>query len=318
MKSLMAGLATALMIAGPAAAQDYPDRPLMMMVSYGAGGATDFQARIVTMTSGNEDALGQPIAIVNKPGAGGRVGWNWLATQADADGYTIGAYNVPHFIAQSIKGGVEYSADSFEPIANWGADPAVFVVGADSEFDTMEDVVNWAKENPGKMTFSGAGLFVGHHIAALQLENAAGVKLAYIPNNQGGAGAMKAVIAGEVMGGVNNLSDAFRAADAGNIKILGVFDTERSDFLPDVPTMQEQGYDIDNASVNYRGIMVPKGTPQEVIDKLAETVPAMFQNDRVKKQMKAGGSPMKVMTRDEVREMWNQRQETLEKLLAGL
>ncbi|MHA7828849.1 MAG: tripartite tricarboxylate transporter substrate binding protein, partial [Roseovarius sp.] len=210
------------------------------------------------------------------------------------------------------------SADSFEPIANWGADPAVFVVGADSEFDTMEDVVNWAKENPGKMTFSGAGLFVGHHIAALQLENAAGVKLAYIPNNQGGAGAMKAVIAGEVMGGVNNLSDAFRAADAGNVKILGVFDTDRSDFLPDVPTMQEQGYDIDNASVNYRGIMVPKGTPQEIIDQLAETVPAMFQNDRVKKQMKAGGSPMKVMTRDEVLEMWNQRQKTLEELLAGL
>jgi len=318
MKSILAGLATALMIAGPAAAQDYPDRPLMMMVSYGAGGATDFQARIVTMTAGNEDALGQPVAIVNKPGAGGRVGWNWLATQADSDGYTLGAYNVPHFIAQSIKGGVEYSADSFEPIANWGADPAVFVVGADSEFDTMEDVVNWAKENPGKMTFSGAGLFVGHHIAALQLENAAGVKLAYIPNNQGGAGAMKAVIAGEVMGGVNNLSDAFRAADAGNVKILGVFDTDRSDFLPDVPTMQEQGYDIDNASVNYRGIMVPKGTPQEIIDQLAETVPAMFQNDRVKKQMKAGGSPMKVMTRDEVLEMWNQRQKTLEELLAGL
>ncbi|MCZ0813620.1 MAG: Bug family tripartite tricarboxylate transporter substrate binding protein [Pseudomonadota bacterium] len=318
MKSILAGLATALMIAGPSAAQDYPDRPLMLMVSYGAGGATDFQARIVTMTSGNEDALGQPIAIVNKPGAGGRVGWNWLATQADSDGYTLGAYNVPHFIAQSIEGGVEYGADSFEPIANWGADPAVFVVGADSEFDTMEDVVNWAKENPGKMTFSGAGLFVGHHIAALQLENAAGVKLAYIPNNQGGAGAMKAVIAGEVMGGVNNLSDAFRAADAGNVKILGVFDTERSEFLPDVPTMQEQGYDIDNASVNYRGVMVPKGTPQEVIDKLAETVPAMFRNDRVKKQMKAGGSPMKVMTRDEVLEMWNQRQETLEKLLAGL
>jgi len=318
MKSILAGLAAALMIAGPAAAQDYPDRPLMMMVSYGAGGATDFQARIVTMTAGNEDALGQPVAIVNKPGAGGRVGWNWLATQADSDGYTLGAYNVPHFIAQSIKGGVEYSADSFEPIANWGADPAVFVVGADSEFDTMEDVVNWAKENPGKMTFSGAGLFVGHHIAALQLENAAGVKLAYIPNNQGGAGAMKAVIAGEVMGGVNNLSDAFRAADAGNVKILGVFDTDRSDFLPDVPTMQEQGYDIDNASVNYRGIMVPKGTPQEIIDQLAETVPAMFQNDRVKKQMKAGGSPMKVMTRDEVLEMWNQRQKTLEELLAGL
>jgi tripartite-type tricarboxylate transporter receptor subunit TctC len=319
MRKLLTGVATALALAAaPAVAQDYPERPLMLMVSYGAGGATDFQARIATMTAGNEDALGQPIAIVNKPGAGGRVGWNWLATQADADGYTLGAYNVPHFIAQSIEGGVEYSIDSFEPIANWGADPAVFVVGADSELNSMADVVAYAKENPGKLTFSGAGLFVGHHIAALQLEQAAGVKLAYIPNNQGGAGAMKAVIAGEVMGGVNNLSDAFRAEQAGNVKILGVFDLERSSFLPDVPTMIEQGYDIDNASVNFRGIMVPKGTPQEVIDKLAATVPAMFESKQVKSKMEAGGSPMKIMGRDEVIEMWKARQATLEKLLAGL
>ncbi|SHL39925.1 Tripartite-type tricarboxylate transporter, receptor component TctC [Roseovarius litoreus] len=319
MRKLLTGVATALALAAaPAVAQDYPERPLMLMVSYGAGGATDFQARIATMTAGNEDALGQPIAIVNKPGAGGRVGWNWLATQAEADGYTLGAYNVPHFIAQSIEGGVEYSIDSFEPIANWGADPAVFVVGADSEFNSMADVVAYAKENPGKLTFSGAGLFVGHHIAALQLEQAAGVKLAYIPNNQGGAGAMKAVIAGEVLGGVNNLSDAFRAAAAGNVKILGVFDLERSSFLPDVPTMIEQGYDIDNASVNFRGIMVPKGTPQEVIDKLAATVPAMFESKQVQSKMEAGGSPMKIMGRDEVIEMWKARQATLEKLLAGL
>lgn len=322
MKTLIAAASIALMgLTGAAAAdsaENYPERPLMLMVSYGAGGATDFQARIVTMTAGNEDALGMPMAIVNKPGAGGRVGWNWLATQAEADGYTLGAYNIPHFIAQSIEGGVEYSADSFEPIANWGADPAVFVVGADSEFDSMEDVVAYAKENPGGLTFSGAGLYVGHHIAALQLEKAAGVKLAYIPNNAGGAGAMKAVIAGEVLGGVNNLSDAFRAKEAGNVKILGVFDNERSDFLPDVPTMQEQGYDIDNTSVNFRGVMVPKGTPQPIIDKLAEVVPTMFENSRVADKMKAGGSPMHVMTRDEVIEMWKAREATLKELLAGL
>ena len=322
MKTLFAAASIALMgLTGAAAAdsaENYPERPLMLMVSYGAGGATDFQARIVTMTAGNEDALGMPMAIVNKPGAGGRVGWNWLATQAEADGYTLGAYNIPHFIAQSIEGGVEYSADSFEPIANWGADPAVFVVGADSEFNSMEDVVAYAKENPGGLTFSGAGLYVGHHIAALQLEKAAGVKLAYIPNNAGGAGAMKAVIAGEVLGGVNNLSDAFRAKEAGNVKILGVFDTERSDFLPDVPTMQEQGFDIDNTSVNFRGVMVPKGTPQPIIDKLAEVVPTMFENQRVVDKMEAGGSPMHVMTRDEVIEMWKAREATLKELLAGL
>ena len=322
MKHLLAAASIALMSLTGAAAADghdsYPERPIMLMVSYGAGGATDFQARIVTMTAGNEDALGMPIAIINKPGAGGRVGWNWFATQADSDGYTLGAYNIPHFIAQSIEGGVDYSADSFEPIANWGADPAVFVVAADSEFNSMEDVVNYAKENPGKLTFSGAGLFVGHHIAALQLEKAAGVKLAYIPNNAGGAGAMKAVIAGEVLGGVNNLSDAFRAREAGKVKILGVFDLERNDFLPDVPTMQEQGFDIDNASVNFRGVMVPKGTPQPIIDKLAEIVPTMFENGRVAGKMKAGGSPMHIMTRDEVIEMWQAREETLKELLAGL
>ena len=297
---------------------NYPERPVMLMVSYGAGGATDFQARIVTMTAGNEDALGMPIAIINKPGAGGRVGWNWFAGQAEADGYTLGAYNVPHFIAQSIKGGVDYSTSSFEPIANWGADPAVFVVAADSEFNSMGDVVDFAKANPGKLTFSGAGLFVGHHIAALQLEKAAGVKMAYIPSNKGGAGAMKSVIAGEVMGGVNNLSDAFRAREAGNVKILGVFDLERNSFMEDVPTLKEQGFDIDNASVNFRGVMVPKGTPQGVIDKLAATVPAMFENARVAKRMKAGGSPMHIMTRDEVLAMWAAREETLKALLAGL
>ena len=322
MKKWIAGAALALTaISGTAQAEghgSYPERPVMMMVSYGAGGATDFQARIVTMTAGNKDALGMPIAIVNRSGAGGRVGWNWFATDAEADGYTLGAYNIPHFIAQSIEGGVSYSADSFEPIANWGADPAVFVVGADSEFNSMADVVAFATENPGGLTFSGAGLFVGHHIAALQLEKAAGVKLAYIPNNKGGAGAMRAVISGEVMGGVNNLSDAFRAQAAGNVKILGVFDLERNSFLPDVPTMLEQGYDIDNSSVNFRGVMVPKGTPQPIINHLAAVVPTMFENGRVQSRMKAGGSPMHIMTRDEVLEMWAARQVTLEELLAGL
>ncbi|MFK7870473.1 MAG: tripartite tricarboxylate transporter substrate binding protein [Roseobacter sp.] len=322
MKKLITAASVALMtLTGHAMAQDadsFPERPLMLMVSYGAGGATDFQARIVTMTAGNEDALGMPIAIINKPGAGGRVGWNWFESQAEPDGYTLAAYNIPHFVAQSIEGGVSYSTDSFEPIANWGADPAVFVVAADSEFNSMADVVGYATANPGKLTFSGAGLFVGHHIAALQLEKAAGVKLAYIPNNKGGAGAMKAVIAGEVLGGVNNLSDAFRAREAGNVKILGVFDLERNEFLPDVPTMQEQGFDIDNASVNFRGIMVPKGTPQPIIDKLAATMPAMFENGRVQGKMKAGGSPMHVMTRDEVIEMWAAREETLQELLSGL
>jgi len=323
MRHLVTGLTMALastLMAGTATAADsFPERPVGVMVSYGAGGATDFQARIVTMVAGNADYLGQPIYIVNKPGAGGRVGWNWLATQADADGYTVGAYNVPHFIAQSIKGGVKYSTDSFEPIANWGSDPAVVVVGKDSEFDTMEDLVAYAKENPGKTTVSGAGLFVGHHIAALQIEKACDCKMAYIPTKGGGAAAMKAVIAGDVLAGINNLSDAYRAQESGNVKILGVADLERNEeFLPDVPTLMEAGLDVDDSSVNFRGLMVPKGTDPAVIDMLAEKIPAMFENKRVAGKMKAGGSPMKIMNREEVRKMWAEREAYLKDLLEGL
>ena len=313
--SLLAAATMALAATGTMAA-DYPERPIGVSVSYGAGGATDFQARIVTIPG--EGALGQPIYIVNKPGAGGRKGWNWFATEAPKDGYMMSAYNIPHFIAQSIKGGVKYSADSFEPIANWGADPAVVVVGKDSQFNKMEDLIAFAKANPGKATTSGAGLFVGHHIAALQIEKACECKLAYIPTKGGGAAAMKAVIAGEVMAGVNNLSDAFRAREAGNVKILGVADLERNAFMDDVPTLKEAGLDVDNSSVNFRGLMVPKGTPQEVIDYLAAKVPEMFGHRRVKQRMKAGGSPMHVMSRAEVQAMWAKRQETLKDLLAGL
>lgn len=323
MKQLFAGATmalAALALSAPAQAADtYPDRPVSVMVSYGAGGATDFQARIVTMVAGNEEYLGQPIVIINKPGAGGRVGWNWFATKADNDGYQMAAYNIPHFIAQSIKGGVQYSADSFEPIANWGSDPAVLVVSKDSDFESLEDVVAFAEENPGKLTVSGAGLFVGHHIAALQMQKACECKMAYIPTKGGGAAAMKAVIAGDVLAGINNLSDAFRAREAGNVRILAVADLARNeDFLPDVPTMKEAGLDVDNSSVNFRGLMVPKGTDPAVIEMLAAKVPEMFANKRVAKQMNAGGSPMKIMTRAEVQEMWAARQKTLEELLEGL
>ena len=319
LKIALFSLAAVAVSATTTLAAEFPDRPIGVAVSYGAGGATDFQARIVTMVAGNKDMLGQPIYILNKPGAGGRRGWNWFATEVEPDGYTMSAYNVPHFIAQGIKGGVKYSVDSFEPIANWGADPAVVIVGKDSKFNSMADLIAFAKENPGKTTTSGAGLFVGHHIAALQIQKACSCKLAYIPTKGGGAAAMKAVIAGEVMAGINNLSDAFRAREAGNIKILAVADLERNkEFLPDVPTLKESGLDVDNSSVNFRGLMVPKGTPQAVIDKLAAQVPKMFNNKRVVKRMKAGGSPLKVMDRAAVQAMWAERKKALTELLKGL
>ena len=120
-----------------AKAADYPDRPISVMVAYNPGGATDFQARLVTMMAAHpkKDYLGQPIVIVNKPGAGGKVGWNWFASKARKDGYDLAAYNIPHFVSQSIVfDDTKYNIDNLEPIANWGADPAVLIVGKDSPF----------------------------------------------------------------------------------------------------------------------------------------------------------------------------------------
>ncbi|MBU2582042.1 MAG: tripartite tricarboxylate transporter substrate binding protein [Alphaproteobacteria bacterium] len=318
MKRFIAGLAglASVAIAGPSVAEGYPDRPVSVMVAYSPGGATDFQARIVTMMAADEKYLGQPIVIVNKPGAGGKVGWTAFATNGGTDGYELAAYNIPHFIAQSIKFETKYTIDNLEPIANWGADPAVLVVGKDSPFNTVADLVNFAKENPGKVTVSGAGLFVGHHIAYLQMEKATGVKLAYVPH-KGGAPALKSVIGGQVMAGVNNLSDAFRSQDS--LKILAIADIERNtEFLPDVPTFKEAGFDVDDSSVNFRGLMVRKGTPQDVIDKLAKAVPEMFKDAKVAKQMKSGGSPLKIMNREEVQAMWKRREDYLKDLLKGL
>ena len=294
---------------------DYPDKPIGVMVAYGPGGATDFQARIATLASGKEALIGQPIYILNKPGAGGRTGWNWFASEAPKDGYMLGAYNVPHFIAQSIVFDTAYNINTLEPLGNWGADPAVLIVGKDSPFNTVADLLAHADANPGAVTISGAGKFVGHHIAFLQFAKASGRDLTYIPA-KGGVDALRLVKAGEVSAGFNNLSDSARSA--ADLKILAVADLTRHAYLPDVPTLMESGVDVDDSSVNFRGLMVPAGTPQDVIDFLASKTPDMFNDKKTQGKMKSTNSPSRVMTRDEVIAMWNERQAYLTDLLSGL
>lgn len=293
---------------------DFPERPLTVMIPYTAGGASDFQARIVTIPS--EEFLGQPVAIINRPGAGGQVGWNQVVQSFGTDGYELAGYNVPHFIAQSIMHDTHYNKDNLEPIANWGADPAVLIVSRDSQFDTVEDLVEYARANPGGVTVSGAGQFVGHHIATLQLERAADIELRYVPTS-GGVDAMRFVQGGQTMAGFNNLSDAYRARD--RLKILAIADLERDkDFLPDVPTLKERGFDVDDTSVNFRGVMAPQGVPADRLERLSEAFVNMFNHDRVKGRMLAGGSPLRVMNRAETRELWERQQVTLEQLFEGM
>ncbi|UTW11549.1 Bug family tripartite tricarboxylate transporter substrate binding protein [Marinobacterium rhizophilum] len=314
--STVAGAAMGMMLSVVVQAEAYPERPVSMIVSYSPGGATDFQARIVTMKATDENYLGQPVVILNKPGAGGKIGWDYFASRSKADGYELAAYNVPHFIAQSIVMRTKYSIDNLEPVANWGADPAVLIVGKDSPFNTLEELVTFARENPGKVTVSGAGLYVGHHIAFLQFAKEAGIELTYIPQS-GGSDAMKSVMGAQVMAGFNNLSDAYRSQES--IKILGIADLERNEkFLPDVPTFMEKGINVDDASVNFRGIMALKGTPPDVLDYLSERTALMLRDEGTLEKMESGGSPVRIIERKDLVEMWKKREAYLKELLAGL
>jgi tripartite-type tricarboxylate transporter receptor subunit TctC len=294
----------------------FPDKPLSMVVTYPPGGATDFQARIVTTMSSEEKFFGQPTVVINKPGAGGRVGWNWFAEKAANDGYWVSTYNAPHFIAQSIVyTDSKFTLDSFEPVATWGADPAVLIVPKDSPFKTLKDLVEFARANPGKVTVNGAGLYVGHHIAMLQLAKAAGVTLTYVPE-QGGTPAMQNVMGGKVMAGFNNLADAYRNRDF--VNILGIADTQRHPFIEDVPTFMEQGVDVDNSSVNYRGIILPRGTDPAIIAHCEKVFLAMFGDKRVKELVTQSGSPMHVLNRQQTIELFRKVQQNLKELLKDI
>ncbi|MDL2268029.1 tripartite tricarboxylate transporter substrate binding protein [Desulfovibrio sp. OttesenSCG-928-G15] len=318
MKKLTALCVMALLgsifLSAPVLAADWkPESPISLVVCYTPGGATDFQARIVSMPAGEERYFGQPIVVLNKPGAGGMTGWNWMTERGSKDGLTVTAYNMPHLAAQSIvQKSAKFTVDSFEPIANWGADPAVLIVPADSPFKTVDDLVKYGKENPGKITLNGAGLYVGHHIAMLQLEKAAGITITYIPE-KGGTDAFQNVYSGKVLCGFNNLADAWR--NKSRLRILAIADNQRHDFLPDVPTFKELGYDIDDASVNFRGFALPKGTPQDVVDKYAKVVPEMFNDKMVVNKMKESGSPLRVMNREEAIALFKAQEGKLKALL---
>lgn len=134
MRRLLATLFCAAMLFGATSAQAaspadaYPSGPISLVVCYTPGGATDLQARLSALVAQDPKYFGQPIVILNKPGAGGMTGWNWIMERGSKDGLTMTAYNMPHFIAQSIVNKTKFSVDTFEPLGNWGADPAVLIV----------------------------------------------------------------------------------------------------------------------------------------------------------------------------------------------
>ncbi len=315
---LVAGTVVAIGVAafaGRALAGDaYPTKPIQISVEYPPGGATDLQARIVLSLA--KKYVGEPIYVVNHPGAGGQVGWTQFVTTAPHDGYTLAAYNIPSFLAQHYVYNTKYNIHNVIPVANWGADPATLIVPKNSPFKTAKQLVAYARAHPGKLTFSGAGKYTQHQLALIQFEQSAHFKATYVPY-AGGVPALRAVIAGEVSAGFNNLSDATR--NRANLRILAIAFHKRDSFLPNVPTLTELGYPVsDAASVNFRGVMAPAGTPPAVIKKLSEALVKMWNDPKVRAKMKTADSPMYVLDHQQTVKLWKRADKKVHGLLMAL
>ncbi|MFV0245120.1 MAG: tripartite tricarboxylate transporter substrate binding protein [Qingshengfaniella sp.] len=262
-----------LALAASPALAEWPEKTVNLIVAYSAGGGTDVTAR--TLQPFLEKALGQDVVVVNRPGAGGEVGHTAIA-DADPDGYTIGILNLPPMLTIPITRDAAFTADSFIPVAGLVRDPSAISVPASSPFQTLDDLVAFAKENPGAVTVGTTGVGTDDHLAMRYLADAAGIELTHVPF--AGAGpARTALMGGHVSAAGLNLGEALAAAQQGQVRVLAQFGEQVSEFAPDVPTVSSLGYDVYMQS--ERGIGMPAGVDPEIVAKLSAAIAEVAANE---------------------------------------
>lgn len=238
----------------------FPEKNIELIVPFAAGGGTDAVAR--ALASAAEKYLGQPIVIVNKTGGSGAVGMTEGA-KSKPDGYTV-TMITREIVSLPLMGLAQITADDFDLIANINQDPAIVLVKSDSKYKNIKELVDDAKKNPGKIKFASTAK-PNFYVLALELNQ--GVKFNQIPYN-GAAEAIPAVLGGHVDFTITNPGEAVAQIKAGQLRPLAVMAEKRFEDLKDVPTAIEEGINV--VSGTWRGLAVPKGTPQEVKDILTK------------------------------------------------
>lgn len=239
-----------------------------MIVAFPAGGGTDLVARALVPYI-EKNLGGATIVVLNRPGAGGGIGFAALAS-APPDGYTIGFINTPNVLTIPIERKSTFSWESFDLLGNVVDDPGNFSVHADSQFKSLAELAAYAKAKPGDVTVGTTGLGSDDHLAMLTFEKIAGVKMTHVPFK--GAADVRTALAGkQITVGAVNIGEALQFAKGGvPLRNLGQMSATRTSLAPDVPTFKEQGFDIVFASL--RGLAAPKGLPPEIRDRLVKAV----------------------------------------------
>ena len=255
--------ATAALLAAPAAAQSI-EGPIEFVIPFGAGGGADIEGRLLAEEMSK--VLGVTIVPVNKPGAGGAVTYTYVKN-AKPDGRTI-AWNSTSILTTTNLGNVDYEHSALDHIGQVEYQPMPFAVRADAPWKSLQDFQADCKKHPGKYKIANSTTGSATHIGALALANALGCEVIHLP-----AGVQRrnaTVLSGEADAMIAPLTGAIKLAKAGKIRLLAIPSPKRNPAIPDVPTMKELGYDVD--LLLFRGLSVPKGTPQPVKEKLADAM----------------------------------------------
>lgn len=284
-----------------------PEENVTIIVSYKAGSGTDNTARVLAAYA--EKYIGKPVIIENLEGGSGSIGWTALS-QAEPDGYTLGFINLPNFSSTITEGLASYTLDSFMPICNHVTETSVVLVKADSEFNTLKDLVEYAKAHPGELKASTNGSRASNHIGAQMLAVTAGFTYTDIPYG-GTADQLLALRQGEVDFSVAKAADF--ASFTSEVKVLGVFSEERLADYPDAPTLGELGY-YDQWLGSSRCICAPAGTDQAIIDFYADAFKQIMEDPDYLKAAEAAGMFTDYMGPEDTAATIQQQQEFAESL----
>lgn len=272
LKRLTMAASMALALATGAAAQDFPSRPIKIIVPYAPGGATDIVARLISEEM--RQSLGQPVLVENKPGANGILAIENVAS-SKPDGYTLMLGNVttngvtPVIFEDKLK--INYEKDLI-PVARIGSLPSVLILTTvNFEPKTIPEVVDYAKKNPGKVRYCSAGVGSYPHFDTELFAKRAGVQMTHIPVQAGAGGILNGMLNGDIQFCLLNVASSLPQVKAGKLRALAVTGDEHLPAYPGVPTLAEAGYPGIGTTA-WQALFAPGGTPKDVLDKLHEAV----------------------------------------------